>query len=219
MILPDREYFEKKVSVIHKRLEGFKDKKILVSSSFQGHSIPLLHILSSSGLDFEVAFVDTGFHFPETVNFVQEMQARLSLKVFRLESLLNKLSQRDRAGRFLYATDPDRCCKANKVAPLNDALRLYDVWISGARSDQTELRASMDELEYQSDLIKYRPLISWGSKDIHYYRKIYDLPGHPLEQKGFFSIGCEPCTAPAVGAERSGRWAGLEKTECGLMNL
>lgn len=94
-------------------------------------------------------------------------------------------------GQFLYASDTDYCCHINKVEPLNTSIQDYDIWIAGLRRDQTKFRSGLDYFEKQkSGITKYHPILDWNSKMIYEYRKLHNLPAHPLEEKGFFSIGC-----------------------------
>lgn len=194
------------------------NRKICISSSFQTHSIPLLHIVSVVAPDTDVLFLDTGFHFPETYNFKDEMGKLLNLNVLSLRSQIPKIRQRNAEGVFYYADDPDHCCFLNKTQPMNDAMQLYDVWISGVRRDQNANRKSMDTLtKTPGGKMRYHPILEWSNKDIHQYRKHYNLPAHPMEERGYLSIGCEPCTQKFNPDDaREGRWAGMKKTECGL---
>ena len=130
------------VERIHQKLGAYRDegKRVFVSSSFQTHSIPLLHILSSFDNAIPVYFLSTGFHFPETLAFRDEISERLGLNLINLESQIAKVDQRDPTGQFYYASDPDRCCYINKVLPLEPVLQSHDVWISGVRRDQTAFR-------------------------------------------------------------------------------
>jgi phosphoadenosine phosphosulfate reductase len=121
--------------------------------------------------------------------------------------------------RVLPLEDPDLCCYLNKVQPMQSALKGYKAWISGIRRDQTAVRAKAKFLELQEDgFLKINPLLNWTKADVNRYIEEYNLPHHPLYEKGYRSIGCAPCTI-AVGVnddERAGRWAGRSKVECGL---
>ena len=121
--------------------------------------------------------------------------------------------------RTLPTEDPNLCCFLHKVIPMQKALKGYRAWISGIRRDQTAVRAQAQILETpEDDLLKVNPLLNWTKKDIQGYIEKYNLPKHPLYDKGYRSIGCAPCTI-AIGVnddERAGRWAGKGKTECGL---
>lgn len=211
----------KSISDIHSKLHEYsaRNLKMFCTSSFQTHSIPLLHTLSTSGLDIPIYFLHTGFHFPETLAFRNEITERLNLNLINISSPVSKVGQKDAQGKFLYASDPDRCCYLNKVLPLEPVLQSHDVWINGVRKEQTGFRESLNEEEKGAfDTIRYHPILDWTSKMIWEYRKEFDLPEHPLDSKGYLSIGCVPCTRkfdPEQG-ERGGRWTGLTKEECGI---
>jgi len=195
-------------------------KNYFTTSSFQSHSLVLLHMLSRIDKDIPVVFINTGFHFPATVSFRDEVIETFSLtNLVDLKSDVSKSLQRGRDGRLLFASDPDYCCYLNKTEPLDNYLKLYDVWINGVRADQSAVRKAMNvEQEAPHNSIRFHPMLGWNSKMIYDYRKEYKLPSHPLEEKGYMSIGCEPCTRridPEM-SEREMRWYGLNKTECGL---
>ena len=213
--------WQEEVEKIHHKLAAYREegKQVFVSSSFQTHSIPLLHMLARFDESIPVYFLETGFHFPETLIFRDEVSKRFNLNLIRLESDVPKLSQRDSADHFYYVSDPDRCCYLNKVLPLEPVLMKHDVWISGVRRDQTKYRKSLNEEEPGAfDTIRYHPILDWNSKMIWDYRKEYDLPEHPLEALGYLSIGCAPCTRKwnDSDSERGTRWAGMTKEECGI---
>lgn len=197
------------------RMMQSRGKKLFVSSSFQTHSIPLLHILSQAPEKIPVVFLNTGFHFPETLKFRDRVSELLGLNLVDVHSSVPKLYQCDKNGNLLYHSNPDECCWHNKVTPMIPVLESYDIWINGVRGNQSTVRKSFETFqptEYRA--VRFHPILDWTSKMIFDYRMQYNLPEHPLEKKGIFSVGCEPCTAGSEG--RLGRWAGLEKTECGL---
>jgi phosphoadenosine phosphosulfate reductase len=161
--------------------------------------------------------LDTGFHFPETLEFRDSIVNSLNLKLIILKSPLSKLNQIDENGRFYYCSNSDYCCHINKVLPLEPILQTHDVWVSGVRGDQSGQRQKMSKVMTGAfGVERYHPMIEWSSKDIWDYRKKHQLPSHPLEQKGYLSVGCSPCTTPYVDDTRSGRWSGQSKKECGL---
>ncbi len=208
------------ITQIERKLKKYRDsgRRIFASSSFQTHSIPMLHIISRIDNDIPVYFLETGFHFPETREYRDQIARMLDLNLINLESPVPKIAQRDHEGMFLFASDPDRCCYLNKVLPLEPILKDHDVWISGVRRDQTAFRKELsEEAPGAFDTLRYHPMLEWTSKMIWDYRKEYDLPAHPLEEKGFLSIGCVPCTRKFdAESERGGRWAGMTKEECGI---
>jgi len=194
-----------------------KGKRIFATSSFQTHSIPLIHLLSKAEVAVDFYFLDTGFHFPETLTFRKEIETLLDVKFVTLRSPINKFNQRDNKGRLFFCSYSDYCCHINKVLPLEPILHSHDIWISGVRKDQSKFRKNLAvEEKGKRDTLRYHPILDWNSKDIWNYRKEYDLPVHPLENSGYLSVGCEPCTQKHIEGDRGGRWAGQNKTECGL---
>lgn len=193
-------------------------KKMFLTSSFQTHSIPLLHIVSTIDHDIPILFINTGFHFPETIAFRDEVSERFGLNLIDVRSFSSKLDQRDAQGNFYFTSDPDRCCFLNKTQPLEPYLMAFDVWINGVRADQNANRKNMKtEQNAPNGVVRFHPMLDWTSKMIFEYAKEHDLPRHPLEDKGYFSVGCEPCTQKYDANDgRDGRWFGLNKTECGL---
>lgn len=193
-------------------------KKIFVTSSFQTHSIPLLHILKNSEVEFDVLFINTGFHFPETISFKDTIAELLNLKVIDVHSQVPKNIQKDEEGHFYFASDSDYCCYLNKTQPLEPYLQQYNVWITGVRADQSSDRNNMKtEQEAPFNTLRFHPILDWSSKQIYDYRMLYNLPEHPLDKEGYQSIGCAPCTRKFdILDDRSARWFGQNKTECGL---
>ncbi len=217
----DKQELEANADAVVERLHGYLDdgKKVFTTSSFQSQSLPLLHMISRVDRDIPVYYTNTGFLFPETIRFAEQLSEELGLNIIALRPEVPKIKQLDRAGRFLYASDPDHCCYLNKVQPLEPVMMAHDIWINGVRADQSSVRAAMAEEEpAQHDCVRYHPMLGWDSRMVYYYRKYHDLPEHPLEAKGYLSIGCEPCTSKAFGEgnERNARWFGMNKTECGI---
>jgi len=217
----DKAYFENKTEKTRESIQAFlnEKKKLFVGSSFQSHSIPLLHIISTINKDIHVYFIDTGFHFPETIRYKEHIAELLELTVISTRSTVCKRLQCDENGWFIFTADPDYCCYLNKIQPLEPVLIEHDVWINGVRADQSETRRQMGTIaKGPFNTLRYHPMLNWNNKEIYYYRKLYKLPPHPLEEKGYLSIGCEPCTRKVdpLGDQRQGRWFGMKKTECGL---
>jgi len=213
--------FRDRIAEIHDRFRHFQDsgKSLFASSSFQTHSIPLLHIISEFDRDIPVYFLDTGFHFPETRVFRDLISELLHLNTISIESPVPKIAQRDDNAAFLFSSDPDRCCYFNKVLPMEPILMKYDVWISGVRRGQTRHRKGLNVEERGiHNTLRYHPLLDWSTKMIWEYRQAYHLPEHPLEAEGYLSIGCVPCTRKFLDypEKRDGRWAGMSKEECGI---
>lgn len=205
---------------IHNQLNKYKisGKKLFVTSSFQTHSIPLLHILSQAEIEFDVLFLNTGFHFPETISFRDKIVEHLGLKLINVRPLVSKINQKDSDGQFYFVTDPNYCCYLNKTQALEPYLMQYDIWINGVRADQSAVRKNMKiEQPAPFDTIRFHPMLDWNIKQIYEYKKLYHLPDHPLDKEGYQSIGCLPCTQKFdLSSERSARWFGMNKTECGL---
>lgn len=209
------------IKIIQQKIETYKTQglSLFTSSSFQTHSIVLLHFLSRIDKNIPVYFINTGYHFTETFDYRDRVTDLLGLNLKILSSSLSRINQRDENGRLLYASDPDYCCYINKVAPLEPILGEYDVWINGVRKSQSDTRKNFAEEEKAKfGVIRYHPVLNWNDKMIYAYLNEFNLPRHPLEDKGYISIGCEPCTRKwNFGEEvRNGRWFGLKKTECGL---
>lgn len=212
---------ENTINLLEEKVIKFESegRNIYLTSSFQTQSLPLLHIVSKHFPKIKVIFIDTGFLFPETYQFKQFLEEKFNLEIITVSSKVSKHQQIDKeTGLFYYSLNPDICCQINKVSPLNDFFENGDVWISGVRRDQSEVRKSMNVIEYKdNNVIKFHPMLDWNSKNIHDYIKHYNLPKHPLENKGYVSIGCVPCTHKwNNGQQRGGRWLGSKKTECGL---
>lgn len=206
---------------IGEKLDGYKSSGLsaFVSSSFQSHSLPLLHIISRFQPETPVYFLNTGFHFPETMAFRHVIADLMGLNIIDVSSPVSKAGQRDEGGKFFFFNNPDHCCYLNKVLPMEPVIAQHDVWINGVRRDQTKFRATLQEEEPLSDgKFRYHPMLDWTSKMIWEYRKEYNLPEHPLEAQGYLSIGCMPCTRSfqETEASRQGRWAGMSKEECGI---
>lgn len=198
------------------KVEG---KRLFTTSSFQSHSLVLLHILSRIDNSIPVYFINTGYHFPDSVSFAQKVCQQFGLPLVDLKSSTPKYMQKDADGRLLFTSDPDYCCYLNKTQPLDAILRSHDVWINGIRADQSATRSAMlEEQPAPHGTIRFHPMLDWDKKQIFAYLREHDLPRHPLDMKGYASIGCEPCTRrldPDM-QEREARWYGLNKVECGL---
>lgn len=206
---------------IKSKIEDYNQRglKMFTTSSFQTHSIVLLHILSRIDKTIPIYFINTGYHFPETVSFKDQIAELLKLNMKEVTSFTPRHMQKDARGKLLFTSDPDFCCYLNKVQPLEPILAEHDIWINGVRADQSSVRKSFKEEEKAPhDVIRFHPMLDWNTKMIEMYIKEHKLPRHPLEEKGYFSIGCEPCTRKfdLEWNAREGRWFGLNKTECGL---
>ena len=189
-------------------------------SSFGAESAVLLHLIASVAPDAPVLFIDTGFHFSETLQYRDQLVSQFglsSVKTIQLDPLSEKRS--DPSGR-LHTIDPDACCALRKVSVLQRALTPYSGWVAGQKRFHSHERSRIHRLEWDADQSKWKfnPLADWSSSDLMRYQTQHQLPAHPLAAAGFTSIGCAPCTtAVGVGEDvRAGRWRGTQKRECGL---
>ena len=179
--------------------------RLTMACSFQKEESVLVHMLTAACPDARVFTIDTGVLFPETLATWKRFEDRFGLKV-----------------EVLDARSPDepwtvtRCCGEVKVDALERGLEGVDAWITGIRREQATTRAAAAKLERDEarGLWKVNPLADWTEKDLWRYIHRHDLPYNPLHDQGYASIGCAPCTQPGSG--REGRWAGLDKTECGI---
>lgn len=193
-------------------------KRISLVSSFGAESALLLHFLAEVDPTTPVLFLDTGKHFDETLMYRDILAGRFEFTDLRsLEPDTAAIAKHDPDGT-LWSTNPDLCCQLRKVDPLDRALAPFAAWITGRKRYQNGARAKLPVFESLAGRVKVNPLAHWNAADIEAAFKQYKLPQHPLVYDGFKSIGCKPCTIRvADGADaRSGRWAGQEKTECGI---
>jgi phosphoadenosine phosphosulfate reductase len=170
-----------------------------------------------------VLFVDTGYHFAETLRTRAELVARYPIRLMSATPRQTVPQQDTERGRSLFKRDPDLCCQLRKVEPMDDALSGFRAWASGIRRDESTTRTDVGVVEWDSrrSMVKVNPLATWTQSDVEDYITANDVLVNPLLAEGFVSIGCAPCTRAVAPGEdaRSGRWAGLEKTECGLHTL
>jgi phosphoadenosine phosphosulfate reductase len=178
-------------------------RSLVLLCSFQKEESVLVDELVRLQPDARIVTIDTGVLFPETLATWRAFEERFGVKV----------DVEDAGGAW---TGPEHCCSAAKVAALERALAGAEAWITGIRREQGPTRADAQPVEWDGkrSMWKYNPLVAWTEKDL--WRRIHerDLPYHPLHDRGYASIGCAPCTRPGDG--REGRWAGTDKTECGL---
>jgi phosphoadenosine phosphosulfate reductase len=191
---------------------------LLFTSSFGAQSAVLLHLWSVVCRELPVTFIDTGFLFPETLAYRDELAARLGLTVRVLRPDIPNAEFVREHGSDIQKRDPDFCCTLNKVMPLAPLKESARGWVSGLRRDQSRTRADVAIFEQDGLLVRVHPIADLTAADVAAYLARHDLPEHPLVKRRFLSIGCAPCTrAVAEGEdERAGRWAGSAKTECGL---
>ncbi|CAN5387840.1 phosphoadenylyl-sulfate reductase [soil metagenome] len=168
----------------------------------------------------DVLFLDTGYHFSETIGTRDAAEATMQLTIVDVSPKLSVAEQDAAYGERLYERDPTACCAMRKVEPLSRSLGGYEAWVTGVRRDEAPTRANTPLITWddKNGLVKINPLAAWSFDDLTAYADKYDVLLNPLLSDGYPSIGCAPCTKRVAPGEdpRSGRWAGLDKIECGL---
>lgn len=190
----------------------------VVASNMQDAVLVDLAAKVRPGVD--VLFLDTGYHFAETIGTRDAVESVYDITVVNVTPE-HTVAEQDRLhGRDLFARDPEECCRLRKVVPLRGALSGYAAWVTGIRRVESPTRANAPLIGFDEafKLVKINPLAAWTDEDMQAYIETHGVLVNPLVDEGYPSIGCAPCTAkPALGADpRSGRWHGLTKTECGL---
>jgi phosphoadenosine phosphosulfate reductase len=203
--------------IIEWAVETFGDR-FCVTSSMADAVLADLAGRVAPGID--VVFLDTGYHFAETIGTRDAVEATLPVNVVTARPAQTVAEQDQAYGKDLYKTDPDLCCALRKVAPLRDALEAYDAWATGLRRDETHDRviAPVVGWDEAKGKVKVSPLARWSEADVARYIEEHNVLVNPLQYDGYPSIGCWPCTRRVAPGEdkRSGRWAGTNKTECGI---
>ena len=197
--------------------DTFRDRLVVASS--MGDEV-LVHLASVAASGVDVLFLDTGYHFAETIGTRDAVAATYDVHVRTLLPLLTVGEQTAAHGADLFASNPDLCCAIRKVEPLERGLADYDAWVTGMRREDAPTRADIDVIGWDAkrDMVKLNPLAGWTQTDVERYAAEHGVLMNPLRQLGYASIGCEPCTRAVAPGEdpRAGRWAGNVKTECGL---
>ena len=191
--------------------------RLALVSSFGTESAALLHLALTAKPDLDVLFIDTGKHFAATLRYRDALVERLSIRLTIVRPDAGMTRAEDPDGT-LHARQADDCCRIRKTYPLADALRGFDGWLTGRKRMHGGQRANLPYLERDGSQLKVNPLATWDADAVARYFAEHDLPQHPLRSHGYRSIGCEPCTRrtrPGEGV-RAGRWAGSDKTECGI---
>jgi len=193
-------------------------RRFCVTSSM-GDAV-LSHLASRVAPGIDVVFLDTGYHFPETIGTRDAVEATMPVNVVTLSPTISVRQQDEEYGPELYKRDPDLCCALRKVQPLQEGLADYDAWATGLRREETHNRviAPVVGWDAKKGKVKVSPLARWTQDDVDRYIAEHGVLVNPLTYDGYPSIGCWPCTrrvAPGDDA-RSGRWAGSGKTECGI---
>ncbi len=195
-------------SIIRWAVEEFGTRLALTASMTDA---VLIDLATRVDAGIEVVFIDTGYHFPETLETVEAVRRRYGLNM--------RIMTVARQERSLWEADPENCCSAVKVGQLDRALADKDAWMSGLRRAEAATRAAAPIIGRDiRGLVKVNPLATWTDLDVRGYIADHDVPVNPLLERGYLSIGCMPCTRPVADGEdpRAGRWSGTDKTECGL---
>ena len=206
-------------SVLAREITGNQD--VCLTCSFQAEDVLLAKLAIDLDAKIPILFLDTGYHFAETYAYRDRITSEWQLNLINLLPAHTVTDQEAEHG-LLYQSAPDQCCKLRKVEPLFRAVAEYRVWITGLRREQAKSRAGLDEsalftLPGGSQVLKLAPLAAWTTRDVWYACEVLSIPLLPLYERGYSSIGCEPCTTLPLDSNdpRSGRWAG-RKVECGI---
>jgi phosphoadenosine phosphosulfate reductase len=196
-------------------------QNLCVTSSFQAEDMVVLHMVRQISPRVPVIFLETGYHFPETLEYRDRMAAAWNLNLLNVEAEMTVAEQEAQFG-ILNQTAPDRCCAIRKVEPLFRALGQYETWVTGLRRQQSKSRANLQleepfTLPAGRTLAKLSPLAEWTTRDVWHYAGLQGIPLLSLYEQGYTSIGCAPCTSLPFDPNdpRSGRWSG-HKLECGI---
>ncbi|GHC68490.1 phosphoadenylyl-sulfate reductase [Streptomyces cinnamoneus] len=193
-------------------------ERFCVTSSMEDAVVAHLAARARPGVD--VVFLDTGYHFPETIGTRDAVEAVMDVRVLTLTPRLSVAEQDAVHGPALHDRDPDLCCALRKVRPLEEGLASYDAWATGLRRDESPSRAGTPVVGWDARRrkVKVSPIARWTQADVDAYITEHHVLTNPLLADGYASIGCAPCTRRVADGEdaRAGRWAGRGKTECGL---
>jgi phosphoadenosine phosphosulfate reductase len=199
--------------------------RVALGTSFQGAGLVAIHHAVSLGLSIPVFTIDTGLLFQETLALKLRLEHFFGIEIETLTPDMSVSEQGAEFGPSLWDKNPDLCCTLRKVFPLQKKLSSLDAWITGVRREQSGTRAKTQTLEiYEFDrlrskkIVKVNPLATWSAQQVWDYIRDHGIPYNPLRDRGFWSIGCYPCTRAVISGEdeRAGRWTGFEKTECGI---
>lgn len=220
------------ISAINESLEGKSPQEILadavrrfhpklmMATAFGAEGCCLMHMLAEIEPSVKIINLDTGYQFKETLELRERILERYGIAVEMVKPDTTVEEYEKQHNGPLYVLRPDQCCFDRKITPLKKAVQGYAAWISAIRGDQTEHRKAAGVVQWDAkfNVVKYNPLLRWNKKDVWKFITDHNVPYNPLHDQGYPSIGCWPCTAPVTdgGDERSGRWAGSAKKECGL---
>ena len=208
---------EQALAVLRWAGETFGDDFAVTSSMADGL---LSHLASRAVPGVNVVFLDTGYHFAETIGTRDWVSGVMPITLVNVQPAQTVAEQDAEYGGKLHDRDPDLCCSLRKVQPLAKALAGYTAWGSGVRRDESPTRAGTPVVDWDAKrgMVKVNPLAAWTQDDVDAYITEHRVPVNPLQEIGYASIGCAPCTRPVAPGEdvRAGRWAGRGKTECGI---
>jgi len=200
-------------------------KLAAIGTSFQGAGLVMIHLAKEHGLSFPVFTLDTGLLFPETVALKKRLEDFFGFSIEALEPDITVEEQADINGPELWKNNPDLCCTIRKVLPLRDKLSGLNCWITGLRREQSNTCSAIGILELYAfdeatgrDIVKLNPMAKWSRDAVWKYLREHKIPYNPLQDQGYRSIGCQPCTRRTASGEdeRAGRWTGFNKVECGI---
>ena len=215
-----KEYKKNPIELLKWLNKNLSTDKIIMGTGFGPPGIVLIDMLFKVTKDISIFYIDTGFLFDQTYELRDQLQQKYGFEFIRYTTNLTPEMQSAQYGDKLWEVNPDKCCSLRKVVPLMSALENYDVWITGIRKKQTQVRncSQLVEFEERFGVIKVNPLIDWTHDEVWDYIKKNKLPYNVLHDNNYPSIGCKQCTSPVCAGEddRSGRWKGTNKTECGL---
>ena len=207
--------------LVNQQIAAARAEEVCVTSSFQAEDMVVVHLVRAALGNVPVIFLDTGYHFAETYEYRDRLTSEWGLNLVNVLPALTVAEQESQFG-ILNQTAPDRCCGMRKVGPLFGSLEPYRLWFTGLRREQAKTRANLQvvdafTLPTGKQLQKISPLADWSTRDVWQYAEQHGIPLLSLYEKGYTSIGCEPCTSLPFDPNdpRSGRWGG-RKQECGI---
>ncbi|CDQ19791.1 phosphoadenylyl-sulfate reductase [Halobacillus karajensis] len=203
--------------VIQWAYEQYED--IVYACSFGAEGIVLIDLISKAAPEARVVFLDTGLHFEETYQLIEKVKQRYpKLQITMKKPPITVEEQAEQYGSALWKRNPDQCCYIRKIKPLEEVISGSTAWLSGLRREQSPSRSKTNFVNKDERFksIKVCPLIYWTWEDVWSYIRLNSLDYNELHDQNYPSVGCIPCTAQAADGDRSGRWKGLNKTECGL---
>jgi len=194
--------------------------RVAFATGFGAEGCVIIDLIARAHLPIEVFTLDTGLLFPETYALWHALEARYGISIRAVKPARTVEQQAEDDGPALWSREPDRCCDQRKVEPLREALAGLSAWVTAIRRDQTPERATAQLVEddHKFGLLKINPLVTWTHDDVWGHLYAHDVPFNPLHERGYPSIGCQPCTSQIVSGEslRAGRWRDAQKRECGI---